>query len=70
MVRVGMGNKIGIGLEMLSRRAGSVNGKGAQIPGIIPEPERNMWFKSSARITLPEHQHTKINQFFRNHLNP
>jgi hypothetical protein len=65
-----MGNKISIGLEMLSRRAGSVNGKGAQIPGIIPEPDRNMRFKSPARIALPECQHTKINQFFRNHANP
>jgi len=67
---MGMGDQIGIGLRMLSQRPGSINGKGAQIPGIVPEPERNMRFKSPARITLPERQHTKINQFFRNHANP
>jgi len=70
MVGMGMGDQISIGLEMLSRSPGSINGKGAQIPGAIPEPDGNMRFKSPARITLPERQHTKINQFFRNHVNP
>jgi hypothetical protein len=70
MVGMRVGDQIGIGLETLSRRPGSINGKGAQISGIIPEPERNMRFKCPARITLPERQHTKINQFFRNHANP
>jgi hypothetical protein len=70
MIGMGMSNQISIGLKLLSRCPGSINGKGAQIPGIVPEPERNMRFKGPARITLPERQHTKINQFFRNHANP
>jgi hypothetical protein len=67
---MGMGDQISIGLGMLSNRPGSINGKGAQVPGVIPEPKRDMRFKSSAGITLPERQYTKINQFFRNHANP
>jgi hypothetical protein len=55
---------------MFSSRPGSINRKGAQIPGIVPEPDRNMRFEAAARITLSERQHTKINQFFRNHINP
>jgi hypothetical protein len=39
MIGMRVGDQIGIGLEMLSSRPGSINGKGAQIPGIIPEPE-------------------------------
>ncbi|AKB51690.1 hypothetical protein MSBRW_2437 [Methanosarcina barkeri str. Wiesmoor] len=67
---MGMSYKISIGLGTLSNRPGSINGKGAQVPYFIPEPERYVRFKSPARITLPERQHTKINQFFRNHANP
>ena len=70
VVGMGMGDQIGIGLRMLSNRPGSINRKGAQVSGFVPEPKRDMRFKSPARITLSERQHTKINQFFRNHANP